>query len=94
MSKRIRQIRITPVLNGFVVSVGCQEVVFESRGKLLEELHNYLNDPGEVEKAYIRQAVNPVSDSPLTVEECPTAPVTGESLGSMRYPTAGANLRT
>lgn len=91
MSRRVRQIMITPVLNGFIAEVGCQRVVFESRGKLLEELRRYLNDPCEVEKVYISQAVNPMENT-VAGEIAPT-PSTGESLGSLRYPTGGVNPR-
>jgi transcription initiation factor TFIID subunit TAF12 len=54
----MRDVTIRAVLNGFVVKVGCQEVVFESRERLLSELDRYLTDPNTVEQEYREQAVN------------------------------------
>ena len=51
-------IQIEPVLNGFVVRVGCQTVVFETTDKLLDELRRYMADPQRVEKEYQTQAIN------------------------------------
>lgn len=50
--------KITPVLNGFIVKVGCQRVVFETREKLLAELDRYLTDPAGVEAEYRKTAIN------------------------------------
>ena len=47
-----REITIKPVLNGYVVTVGCSEVVFTSRKKLVKELARYLKDPQAVEEEY------------------------------------------
>jgi hypothetical protein len=54
----IRDIIITPVLNGFKVHVGCQEVVFTSAEKLCLELGRYLADPDTVEKEYFEKSIN------------------------------------
>ena len=51
-------IQIEPVLNGYVVRVGCQTVVFETTDKLLDELRRYMADPQRVEKEYQTQAIN------------------------------------
>lgn len=62
----IRQITINPCLNGFIVNVGCQTVVFESRSQLLRELDNYLAKPQEVEKRYGHDAIHKdLLNSPL-----------------------------
>lgn len=53
-----REIIIRPVLNGFVVQVGCQTVVFDSPAKLVEELTNYLQHPKETEENYRRLSCN------------------------------------
>ena len=47
-----RTITISPVLNGYRVEVGCQEVVFESRKRLLKKLGQYLKNPNKVEAEY------------------------------------------
>lgn len=48
----IREINIRAVLNGYVVQVGCQTVVYNSVDTLLVELRNYLIDPEDAEKRY------------------------------------------
>lgn len=54
----IRQIKINAVLNGFIVTVGCQVVVFNTTREMLEAIEDYLNDPIEVEKTYRAEALN------------------------------------
>lgn len=54
----IRSLEIRPVLNGFVVQVGCQVVVFTSREALLKGLAEYLENPEEVEMRYSTTALN------------------------------------
>jgi len=57
-----RDIKIKPVLNGYRVKVGCVEVIFDSRKKLLKELKRYLKNPDKVEEEYQRK-VNSIRDS-------------------------------
>ena len=47
------QIKITPVLNGYHVQVGCQLLAFETTEKFLAELKRYLENPAAVEKEYM-----------------------------------------
>lgn len=55
----LRPITIHPVLNGFRVTIGCQEVVYVSREKLVADLHAYLLNPEEFEKKFLENdAVN------------------------------------
>lgn len=54
----MRRIVITPLLNGYSVEVGCQTVCFESKTRLVSELSRYLDNPGEVEAEYLKNAVN------------------------------------
>lgn len=54
----IRDIHITPVLNGFICDVGCQRVVIAGKTQLLNELARYLDAPEQVEKEYVANAVN------------------------------------
>jgi hypothetical protein len=66
-----REIIITPVLNGFICKVGCQQVVFESVATLVQNLEAYLKDPNTTEARFIRDAVNKMPDQP---QQCmPTA---------------------
>jgi hypothetical protein len=53
-----REIRITPVLNGWIVKVGCQTVVFDVLQVMLDNIGEYLLDPKETEKRYRESAVN------------------------------------
>ncbi len=52
-----KKLVIKTVLNGWRVSVGCQEVVFTSKDEMLAEIATYLDNPAEVEKKY-QEAVN------------------------------------
>lgn len=54
----IRNITISPVLNGFNVKVGCQSLVFTSTSHMLSELDRYLNSPESVEKEYLKDSLN------------------------------------
>ncbi len=54
----IRDINIQAVLNGYIVKVGCQTVVFESLDSMLGELKSYCRDPEFVERSYLENAIN------------------------------------
>ena len=51
----MRNIKIRRVMNGFVVGVGCQDLVFETSEKLLGELKRYLDSPEVTEEEYTAQ---------------------------------------
>lgn len=51
-------VKIRIVLNGWKVSVGCQEVVFTDKETLLSELSKYLDDPAGVQSRYTNESVN------------------------------------
>ena len=53
-----RPISIVVVLNGYVVTVGCQTTVFNSKTELLRELDNYLTNPRNTEERFIKDAKN------------------------------------
>ena len=64
----MRQVTIRPVLNGWVVGVGCQEVVFNDRRQLIIELDQYLEHPDSEEKRWVTGAINPLQDAgPITL---------------------------
>jgi hypothetical protein len=65
---RARAITVTPVLNGFLVKVGCQEVVVSSIHGLASEITRYYADPEAVENEYLNCAVNKPD---LNVQESP-----------------------
>lgn len=66
----IRPITITAVLNGYLVSVGCQTIVFNSTPDMLKELDLYLDKPEETEERYRLRALN---SGKLGKDEIPTA---------------------
>lgn len=71
----MRRIVITPLLNGYSVEVGCQTVCFESKTRLVSELSRYLDNPGEVEAEYLKNAVNKAYRGEYPVGELNPAPV-------------------
>ncbi len=54
----IHEVKIKAVLNGYVVNVGCQAVVFTSLRDLLGSLESYLKDPKAVEAMYRDKSIN------------------------------------
>jgi len=59
-----KSITITPVLNGFKVQVGCQEVVFNNVKQLTGEIFAYYKDPEKIEALYLKNAVNKLMNLP------------------------------
>lgn len=54
----MHSVKIKAVLNGWVVRVGCQKVVFTDLNTLLEELGNYLENPDKTMEEYMKESVN------------------------------------
>ena len=44
---RVKEVKILPVGNGYIVTVGCAVLVMESTARLLSELKRYLENPKE-----------------------------------------------
>jgi hypothetical protein len=84
----IRSITIEPVLNGFVLQVGCQKVVFNDTKTLANEIRRYYDDPEGVEASYIKNAVNEMQGA----QEAPPALMTGTSNGGIYTLTNASNL--
>lgn len=59
----MRSIRVSPVLNGFVVEVGCQTLVFNRIEDVAENLVAYQKDPDGMEKKFAAAAVNKTLDN-------------------------------
>lgn len=88
-----RPINITPVLNGFIVSVGCQTVVIQSPQELGARITEYYKDPTAVERIFIQNKVNDTMDVQVPMantmdqccatEACPP-PMTTEPVGRLR----------
>ena len=64
MKRAMRRVVINPVLNGFIVEVGCQTVVFKTIHDVASALMSYWEDPVGTEKSFISDAVNPVYSEP------------------------------
>lgn len=65
----MRSIRVNPVLNGFVVEVGCRTLVFNKIEDVAENLVAYQKDPDGMEKKFAAAAVNKApDDQPQPVE--------------------------
>lgn len=60
----MREVRVSPVLNGFVVRVGCQTLVFNRIEDVAENLVAYQKDPEGTEKKFTENAVNKTLDVP------------------------------
>lgn len=69
-----RQVQITPVLNGYLVHVGCQLLVFSDRATLMQELNDYLIDPAKVEAIYRAGSIHRELIKELRDEPVPTPP--------------------
>ena len=51
----MRQITINAALNGLIVNVGCQTLVFGTAEEMLRELKGYIENPQMTERRYMRQ---------------------------------------
>lgn len=70
----IRSFTVTPVLNGYVVSVGCQVIVFTSGIDLTNAISAYLDNPDMVEKSFTEDSINSKHLMPQTRPENYTQP--------------------
>jgi hypothetical protein len=56
--KMIRDVEIHSVVNGFIVTVGCQTVVFSDLDYMLQELKAYILNPEATEVRYRTESIN------------------------------------
>ena len=63
----MRDVLIHPVLNGFVATVGCQQVVFLDIDTLAEALRAYVRDPRATERAFLKAPVNRTTNTPESI---------------------------
>jgi len=85
----MKEIFIQPVLNGFIVKIGCSTVVFTSIDRLCSELKRYQTDPSAIEAEYQNQAINQGSDTTSDPRQQEIR-VSGAEIG---VGTAGRNVR-
>lgn len=80
-----RNIEIRAVLNGYIVTCGCQTLVFESGTTLIDHLNEYMADPSHFEAMYLKtlaevrraRLINPeylAGPIPLSGNGCDVAP--------------------
>lgn len=68
----MRTLEIKEVLNGWIVTVGCQQVAYISSDRLLNDLREYMHNAEEFEKRFLDTATNKhlmASPRPLFREE-------------------------
>ena len=74
----MRTITINKAMNGYIVQVGCQTLVFETAANFLYELTKYLKDPQGVEAFYLDMYAPEKADEPFPTArdagQCDTAP--------------------
>lgn len=70
----MKQIKIKPANNGWIVDIGCQTFVSEDKDKMLKEIGRYIDNPTEVEKEYMKNPKN------RSEEPVPEAPRVGHAL--------------
>ena len=63
--KKYREIRIEPVLNGFIVHIGCKKAVFNDYREMVKELKGYYDDPQKVEDYYIVKSFALIGEAPV-----------------------------
>jgi hypothetical protein len=59
-----RELKIIPVLNGWIVEAGCQRCVFGDLGQLCTALGDYYRDPEATEARFLKDAKNKVVEQP------------------------------
>lgn len=65
-----RDVIIRPVLNGWKVTVGCQQLVFENLNTMANALVDYYTDPEKTEKIYLERKKNNTMANVLAQEAC------------------------
>lgn len=54
----IRTLTIETILNGYIVTAGCQRLAYTSAKDMLEDIRYYLDDPEKTEKRILANAIN------------------------------------
>ena len=54
----MKTVMINAVLNGWIVQVGCQQIVYTTSDSLVADLMTYLDDPIYFERLFCKKAVN------------------------------------
>ena len=92
---RPRNIKVVPLLNGFLVEIGCQNVVFTSIQDLLRAIGRYYADPAGVSKEFVDNALNKtINPQPViaTGEQLPTDDRIRSEPSILRGPVVGSSV--
>jgi len=54
----IREITIKAILNGYIVQIGCQTLVFNDLNTMMLEISRYFENPEKTEKFYLETSIN------------------------------------
>jgi hypothetical protein len=84
----IREAHIKAVLNGYIVTIGCQTVVFPSPAALASAICEYYTEPTETEKRYRETALNKA----LLNDATPNAPTERTHLATSYGSSGGLTL--
>jgi len=89
----LREIHISPVLNGFIVQAGCQKLAYTSIDKLILDLGAYFRDPEKTEKRILKEeGINrkyTLADQPVVDTCCNQQATAGGPIGIF-----GGNVRS
>lgn len=47
-----QELRITPVLNGFIVQAGCQTLVYDNPDKIITDFAEWVRNPNQIEARF------------------------------------------
>jgi hypothetical protein len=67
-----RELKIIPVLNGWIVEAGCQKCVFGDLTQLCLAIGDYYTDPDAIEAKFLLNAKNKI-EGPRPPESSPAA---------------------
>ncbi len=90
----MKEIHIQPVLNGFIVKIGCTKIVFTDTHKMCMELKRYQAAPEQIEKEYLASALNRPDQTPAVASNLVATEASAEAQGyageTVRYAIEGA----
>lgn len=78
----MREVTIRKVLNGLVITVGCQTLVFNSTDQFLGALRGYIADPEQTEKQWLEAYKVPAPPGPIAGAEYPQEAVAQQGVGT------------
>lgn len=86
----MRTVTIDAALNGFIVKVGCQTLVYSDRRTLLDDLDAYMADPAKKEADMRETALN---KRLLQAEAAIAQPAPNQPMPECAAPTVAAERR-